>query len=34
MSYMVSESKQANKTNSTGYEFVTAFTELLYDFLN
>lgn len=34
VSYMVSESKQANKTNSTGYEFVIAFTALLYGFLN
>lgn len=31
---MLSESKQANKTNSTGYEFVTAFIVLLYGFLN
>jgi len=31
---MVSESKQANKTNSTGYEFVIAFTALWYGFLN
>lgn len=31
---MLLESKQENKTNSTGYEFVIALRALLYGFLN